>query len=197
MASAREKLLRAAGQRFYADGITATGVDAIVAEAGVAKMSLYNNFASKQELVVTYLERRHEEWLGFLAARLAASAGPDERVLAVFDAYLDHAALHYEGGFRGCGGLNGAAELPVGHPGREAVRRHKNEVRQILAGLCAEAGVESPDRVAGHLFLLVEGGVVSAGLSGNSERLLEAREVARSVLALATPSAPPGTQSPR
>src|SRR5579871_906261 len=136
MGLAKFKLLDAAARRFYADGIAATGIDAITTEARVAKMSLYNNFASKDELVVAYLDRRHQEWLDLLDQRTRYARTPAQRILAVFDAYLDHANLAYEHGFRGCGLLNGAAELPVGHPGRESVRNHKQEVRRILAERC-------------------------------------------------------------
>jgi AcrR family transcriptional regulator len=183
MGAAREKLLVAAERKFYANGITATGIDAVVAEAQVAKMSLYNNFSSKDDLVAAYLDRRHTEWLRLLARRLEMGTDPAARVLAVFDAYLDHAAFAYEKGFRGCGLLNGAAELPVGHPGREAVRAHKAEVQGILVGLVADAGVANPESVGEHLYLLVEGGVVSAGLDGHPERLHRARRLAATVLA--------------
>jgi AcrR family transcriptional regulator len=182
MGVAKEKLLEAAGRRFYADGIAATGIDAITAEAQVAKMSLYNNFSSKDELVVAYLDRRHAEWLGLLEQRTQQAASGLERVLAVFDAYLDHAELAYAHGFRGCGLLNGAAELPVGHPGRETVRLHKDEVRRILIERCAAAGAPDAEQLGEHLFLLAEGGVVSAGLEGDPERLHRARSLARLIL---------------
>jgi AcrR family transcriptional regulator len=179
-------LLKAAERRFYADGIAATGIDTVVAEAGVARMSLYNNFGSKDNLIAAYLDRRHAEWLELLARRLEQAADARGRVLAVFDAYLDHAAFAYDKGFRGCGLLNGAAELPVGHPGRESVRVHKNEVEQALVDLVAEAGVADARAVGEHLYLLVEGGVVSAGLDGNPERLVHARRLAEAILAEAS-----------
>src|SRR4051794_17680717 len=106
---ARARILDAAARRFYADGIAATGIDAITAGAGVAKMSLYNNFASKDALVAAYIDQRHEEWLDLYRARITDSATAQERVLAVFDAYIDHAAAAYDHGFRGCGLLNAAA----------------------------------------------------------------------------------------
>ena len=182
MGQAKEKLLEAAARRFYVDGIAATGIDAITAEAHVAKMSLYNNFASKDELVLAYLDRRHTEWLGLLEARTRRARNATEGVLAVFDAYLDHAQLAFAHGFRGCGLLNGAAELPVGHPGRQSVRAHKDEVRRILTERCAAAGLADAGRLGEHLFLLVEGGVVSAGVEGNPDRLRHARSLARQLL---------------
>ncbi|MFD8826886.1 TetR/AcrR family transcriptional regulator [Streptomyces sp. NPDC059605] len=129
---ARGRILEAAARRFYADGVAATGIDTITAEAGVAKMSLYNNFDSKADLVTAYLGARHEEWLGLYRRRLADTGTPRDAVLAVFDAYADHAGLAYEHGFRGCGLLNAAAELPTGHEGRAVVRRHKEEVEGLL-----------------------------------------------------------------
>src|SRR3954452_14230049 len=100
--SARERLLQAAAECFYALGGTATVIDTITAAAGVAKMSLYNNFASKDELVLAYLQARHEEWLTLYRSRLEMGTGPRDGVAAVFDAYIDHAEMAYQHGFRGC-----------------------------------------------------------------------------------------------
>lgn len=182
MAKAKDKLLDAAAKRFYVDGIAATGIDAITAEAQVAKMSLYNNFSCKDELVLAYLDRRHVEWLALLERRTRRARSATERVLAVFDAYLDHAKLAFAHGFRGCGLLNAAAELPVGHAGRERVRAHKAEVRQILIERCTAAGVTGAAQLGEHLFLLVEGGVASAGVEGNPDQLRRARRLARRLL---------------
>ncbi|MEE2522417.1 TetR/AcrR family transcriptional regulator [Pseudarthrobacter sp. J47] len=182
---ARDALLEAAARRFYADGLAGTGIDAITAEAGVAKKSLYNNFASKAELVSAYLDARHQEWLELYRARLAKAGNPKERVLAVFDAYADHANFAYSHGFRGCGLLNAAAELPVGDPGREAVRRHKEEVEALLAGHVAEALKQSPRETAAmahHLAFLLEGSMVRAGLEGNDRCIREARRIAAAML---------------
>src|SRR4051812_7295502 len=121
--SARERLMAAAAECFYDHGVNGTGIDTITAAAGVAKMSLYNNFASKDDLVLAYLEARHEEWLGLYRDRLAEATDARQRVAVVFDAYVDHAEMAYRHGFRGCGLLNAAAELPVGAPGRDLVRR--------------------------------------------------------------------------
>ncbi len=177
---AREALLQAAARRFYADGLAGTGIDAITAEAGVAKKSLYNNFSSKAELVGAYLEARHAEWLELYHARLEGAADGRERILAVFDAYADHAGLAYEHGFRGCGLLNAAAELPAGDPGRAAVRGHKEEVEALLAEhlaeLLPESGGVAP--MARHLAFLLEGSMARAGLEGNDRCIREARRIA-------------------
>ncbi|MET8579785.1 TetR/AcrR family transcriptional regulator [Streptomyces collinus] len=182
---ARQRLLAAAARRFYADGVAATGIDTITAEAGVAKMSLYNNFSSKAELVRAYLDARHAEWLGLYRARLERARGPREGVLAVFDAYADHAEFAYERGFRGCGLLNAAAELPAGDEGRAVVRAHKEEVERLIAGHLAELLPGRPGEAratAEHLAFLLEGAMARAGLEGDGDRVRHARAIAAALL---------------
>ncbi|MBB5702860.1 AcrR family transcriptional regulator [Ochrobactrum daejeonense] len=182
---ARERLLQAAAELFYDDGISATGIDAIIQRAGVAKQSLYNNFTSKAELVATYLEHRHAEWLGLYEKRLEKAETPLEGILAVFDAYRDHAEFAYEHGFRGCGLLNAAAELPAGDPGREAVRKHKEQVEGLLVEHLNGLIPDNPERVsqlAVQLSFILEGAIMRAGLEGNSARLGEARAMVATVL---------------
>lgn len=183
---ARLLLLEAAARLFYSHGVGATGIDAITSEAGVAKKSLYNNFASKAELVAAYLEARHAEWLGLYSHRVEGAKSPRDRVLAVFDAYTDHANLAYQDGFRGCGLLNAAAELPAGAPGRQAVRKHKEAVEELLAVHMAELLPGEDARAAGlarHLAFLLEGAMARAGLEGNDQCLKEGRIIAARLLA--------------
>ncbi|BBJ38187.1 TetR family transcriptional regulator [Streptomyces antimycoticus] len=182
---ARERLLAAAARRFYADGVTATGIDTITTEAGVAKMSLYNNFSSKSDLVRAYLDARHEEWIALYTSRLEQAQNPRDGVLAAFDAYADHAAFAYERGFRGCGLLNAAAELPAGDEGRSVVRRHKEQVERLIAGHLEELLPERPEDVrtmAEHLSFLLEGAMARAGLEGDGSRLRHARAMAAALL---------------
>lgn len=182
---ARERVLAAAARRFYAHGITATGIDTITADAGVAKMSLYNNFSSKADLVLAYLDARHEEWLTRYRSRLERAEGPGDGVLAVFDTYIGSADSTREEAFRGCGLLNAAAELPVGDEGRALVRRHKEEVERLLAEQVAVLLPGRPDAArttSEHLAFLLEGAMVRAGLEGDSGRLRRARAMAARLL---------------
>jgi AcrR family transcriptional regulator len=182
---ARDALMEAAARRFYANGLAGTGIDTITAEAGVAKKSLYNNFASKADLVAAYLDARHEEWLGLYRARSAKATTPTEGILAVFDAYADHANLAYENGFRGCGLLNAASELPAGDPGRAVVRRHKEEVEALLSGHLAELLPKDPTQarnIARHLAFLLEGSMARAGLEGNDSCIQDARQMAANLI---------------
>lgn len=181
--SARGKLLEAASRLFYAHGMTATGIDAVTTEAGVAKMSLYNNFSSKEELTLAYLHERHLEWLDLYQHRMEGARTPRERVLAVFDAYIDHALAAYEHGFRGCGLLNAAAELPAGAPGRVRVREHKEQVEALVAGHLEEiADPRQAARIARHCSFLLEGSMARAGLEGSPDRLIEARGIAETLM---------------
>lgn len=183
--TAYDKLLNAARILFYNHGIAGTGIDAIVKRAGVAKKSLYNNFASKDELVAAYLRVRHEEWLALYEKRRQFATTPRERVLAVFKAYEDHAEYAYEHGFRGCGLLNAAAELPAGAPRRQAVREHKEEVEAILTSHLAElmnGEANNAGSVAKHFAFLLEGSISRAGLEGSSHCVAQARVIAEQMM---------------
>ncbi len=184
--SARERLLAAAAECFYAHGVTGTGIDTITATAGVAKMSLYNNFASKDELVLAYLQERHEEWLALYRARLEATDGSGRQgVAAVFDAYADHANAAYVHGFRGCGLLNAAAELPADAPGRKQVRQHKEQVQALLVDHLVQVGTLSMEQVADlglQLSFILEGAMARAGLEGKVELMVRAKDLALAVV---------------
>lgn len=185
--TAREKLLKAAGELFYNQGITATGVDAVITRAGVAKMSLYNNFKSKSELVAAYIEARHQEWLDLFAQRSANLENGWERVLAIFDAYQDHAEFDYENGFRGCGLLNAAAEMPAGSEERQAVNRHKQEVRDLVKSQLAELPLTDDStqyllQLTEHICFLLEGSISLAGLAKDVTAIKRARAMADSLI---------------
>src|ERR1700733_14667329 len=91
--SARERLLAAADELFYRDGVRSTGIDAVIEKAGVAKGSLYYIFGGKDELVAAYLRGRLEKWREGVEAAQASAADPDAKILAVFDAIADYVSL--------------------------------------------------------------------------------------------------------
>lgn len=184
--SARDKLLSAAQLLFYDEGICATGIDAIVRQAGVAKKSLYNNFASKADLVNQYIEARHAEWLALYEVRVRDAVTPGDGILAVFDAYRDHAEFACAHGFRGCGLLNAAAELPTDSPGRQAVKWHKDQVESILVDHLTRLLPGNGARVrtlAKHLSFLLEGSITRAGLEGSSASIVAAKAMATDMIA--------------
>ncbi|GAB2936720.1 TetR/AcrR family transcriptional regulator [Rhodococcus aerolatus] len=153
--SARERLLRAADELFYAEGIASTGVDAVVDRAGVATGSLYNNFGGKDGLVAAYLTDRDERWRAIWQACVAEQDDPVERVLAVFTAvqrWGGVADVH-----RGCALLAAAVQLPAGHPGQQVAADHKRHLAARLRELCAAAGVPDPSGAAADVLLVYEG----------------------------------------
>ncbi|CAM0590074.1 TetR/AcrR family transcriptional regulator [Acinetobacter baumannii] len=182
--TARQKILDAAATLFYNDGITATGINTVTAKADVAKMSLYNNFSSKGELVDAYIAARHQEWLDLYQKRLEKTKTAKEAILAVFDAYQDHAEFAYEKGFRGCGLLNAAAEFPANSSGRNAVRQHKEQVEAIVAEHLNHLLKDSQrvSYIASQLSFLLEGSMARAGLEGSSRQLQLARQMAEDIL---------------
>lgn len=182
--SAKQKILKAAATLFYNDGISNTGINAITDKAGVAKMSLYNNFSTKSELVALYIYQRHQEWLALYQKRLLTTGTPKDAILAVFDAYQDHAEFAYEKGFRGCGLLNAAAEFAADTPERTAVKKHKEEVEAIIAThLSNMISCQERIKTLSLLFsFLLEGSIVRAGLEGGSEKICSARLIVQDML---------------
>src|SRR5260370_30085057 len=109
--SPRDRLLDAASELFYAEGVQSVGINRVIEHAGVAKDSLYRTFGSKEELVCAYLKARHEETLAVLRSAVAATEDPIGRLLAVFDA---QARLFRTPDFRGCAFTAAAAQANPG-----------------------------------------------------------------------------------
>jgi AcrR family transcriptional regulator len=159
--SARERLLAAANDLFYAEGVQTVGIDRIIEQAGVAKASLYNTFGSKENLVRAYLVARHQETLVGLQRAVDRHTDPRRRLLAVFDA---QAELFADPGFRGCAFITASAEAPDGGVIQGATDDFRAEVRSLFTKLARDAGAPDPARLGRQLQLLYDGGGVSAQL---------------------------------
>ncbi|MGW1610617.1 TetR/AcrR family transcriptional regulator [Streptomyces sp. NPDC002285] len=179
-ATAREQALDAAEQLFYGRGIQSVGMDDIRGASGVSLKRLYQLFPAKEQLVEAYLERRDVRWRGQLAAYVEErQANPEQRLLAIFD-WLEE--WFGEADFRGCAWINSYGELGArSQRVADQVRAHKRAFRDYLASLVTAAGL--PDALAGQLYLLAEGAMVTAGITGTAQPAGEAREAARSLLA--------------
>jgi AcrR family transcriptional regulator len=179
VAEARERILRTAYELFRHHGITAVGVDRIVAEAGVAKTTLYRHFRSKDELVLAVLERHEQLWLGWLEAEVALrGTTPVERLLAVFDAFEE---WFRQGDYRGCLFLNTLLEAHDQPSVAEAAEERLAAVRVFLRTLAEPAGFDDPDELARQVQLLMFGSIM-ASMNGDREAAQRARALARSVL---------------
>lgn len=167
----RERILRAARELFYRDGIGAVSVEAIATTAGTNKMTLYRHFSSKDELVAAYLSELAGEGDSLWDAASAAHPGDPEAQLR----YLLKHVSQFESAGRGCALANAAVELTEPrHPARRVIEAHKRRQRERLVALVRAAGYLKPERVADELFLLVEGArvsVQSVGREGPGSRL--------------------------
>jgi AcrR family transcriptional regulator len=194
--SRSDHLVQTALQLFMSDGFHATGIDAILAEAGCAKMTLYNHFKSKNELIVAALERRDRawrEWLQEAVERRASS--PRDRMLAIFVALEEW----YRRDFRGCAFINASAEYSRrNHPIHRAAARHKAQVHRYVCGLAASAGAAAPRVLADQLCLLIEGATVLAQVTGDATQARKARRAAATLIkgALGGRTAAPGRRVP-
>jgi AcrR family transcriptional regulator len=178
-ASARERLLAAADELFYAEGVQSVGIDRIIEHAGVAKASLYNVFGSKEALVNAYVESRHRDTIERLKAAVARHRDPRKRLLAVFDA---QGALFAEPGFRGCAILTATAETADGSLIDKAAVDYRAEMLALLTDLARAAGVANPARLARQLHLVYDGAGVAARMDHDPSIARSARAAANALL---------------
>lgn len=179
---ARDKVLEVAGDLFYRKGIRAVGVDEIVRKAGVAKISLYRNFASKDDLVVAYLQDRNVEfWRQWDEAFSRYESEPRSQLRSIMS-YL--ARRTTAPGYRGCPFINYAAEFPEPeHPGHRVVEANKREWRRRLTRIANACGAARPKPLADGLMLLVEGAYAISQTLGGSKG--PGKEIASAAAALA------------
>lgn len=161
---ARERVLEAAGALFYRDSVHAVGVDAIARKAGVAKISLYRNYDSKDDLVVAYLARRRADfWHQWDDAFARYAQDPRAQLDAIMGYLAERTA---QPGYRGCPFLNFCCEFPEdSHPGRAIAEAVKREMSQRLLRIARALGVHEPKRLAEALLLLVEGAYATSQTS--------------------------------
>lgn len=177
-----ERIIAAARQLFCREGIHATGIDRILAEAGSAKMTLYNQFGSKERLVEVVLLRESEEWCAwFRAALTAAGDTPRARLDALF-AVLRQWFERQD--YMGCAIMNAVAEYPKGDPRIHAIAlEHKGHVGGILKDLIAQAGCRRPEELLAELAILVDGAIVAALIADDPAVAEAAGRIAKLVIA--------------
>ncbi|MGQ7932187.1 TetR/AcrR family transcriptional regulator [Paraburkholderia sp. D1E] len=157
----RERVLAAAAELFYAEGIRATGVEAIAARANTTKMALYRHFQSKDALVVEWLRKvAAHYWAAFDAIESAHAGDSRAQILGWATFIADEVAAWSH---RGCPFINSIAELPDrNHPARQLIEEHKARQLKRLARLCKSAGLASPDDTASEIMFVLEGVQVAA-----------------------------------
>jgi len=180
-ADARERILSTAYRLFCAHGTRAVGIDRVIAEAGVAKMSVYRHFRSKDDLVLAVLDRRAEVWTqGWVQAETAARAStPAGQLLAIFEIFDE---WFRRPGFEGCTFINLLLEISDTDSAiHQRSREHLRLIRQFLRGLAQDAGVRDPDLFARQWHILMKGSIVAAG-EGDVDAALRAQAMGRLLL---------------
>jgi AcrR family transcriptional regulator len=157
---ARDHILEVAGRLFYNVGIRAIGVDTIVAEAGVAKTTLYDHFPSKDHLITAYLEGRDVAFWEFFEQSMAQHPDdPHQQLLDIFDRLEMMISSEQS---LGCPFLNAAAEFPdVEQPAHQIVIAHKQKVRERFAKIAQTLGIAHYEQLGDQLLLLLDGGFAS------------------------------------
>ena len=177
--SPRDRLLAAADELFYAEGVHVVGVDRIVERAGVAKASLYSIFGSKEELVRAYLEQHLQRRQKRIAHILAAHNTPRERLLGVF---AEVEGLLAESKFRGCRFISAAAEARPGDTSELMAEQYRAWLRSLFTELGEAAGASHAQELGRQLALLYDGAAIAARM--DPDRAGAAKAVHSAVVAL-------------
>lgn len=180
--SPRERLLEAAGELFYTEGVHTVGIDRVIERAGVAKASLYSTFGSKDGLVKAYLEEYHDRMISRRRAAAEAESDPVAAILAVFDSL---ARDYQRPDYNGCAFSGARAEEPAGGQVDAAARAYRAEMREIFRELCVKAGAREPELLAWQLQLLYSGGAESAKIERDAEVAAAQRAAVETLVASA------------
>ena len=177
--SARERLLAAANELFYNEGVHTVGIDRVIEQAGVAKASLYNTFGSKDELVRAYLETRQVSVTQRIMQAVDRYDTPRERLLAVFEGQGD---LFAQPDYRGCAFARASAESHPGDLVEQAADNYRRWVRELLTELATQAGAPEPGVLARQLHLLYDGSGQAARMDHDPAAAAAARSAASVLL---------------
>ncbi len=176
---ARERLLWAANELFYAEGFNTVGIDRIIERAGVAKASLYNTFGSKDALVRAYLEGRHGMRRARIEQRIAPLMNGRAKILAIFDEMRERAG---EPGFRGCAFIRASAEFREGSCVRSVCEASRGWLLDLFRSLAKDAGARDEGELASQLMVLYDGAAVSGQMGGDGQAAHVARSVAEQIV---------------
>jgi AcrR family transcriptional regulator len=186
--TARDRLLAAANELFYDEGIQTVGIDRIIEHAGVAKASLYSTFGSKDELIRAYLESRAQGRRDAIERALAEAHTPRARLLSVFDVLE---TMFRRPGFHGCAFVNASAEARPGSAAEQASAVYREWARDLFLRLATEADAPRPAELARQLHLLYDGALISARMDRDPGIANLARATASMLIDAALPAEVP------
>ncbi len=178
---ARDRILMTATRLFYARGIRSTGIDLIIAESGVAKMTFYRHFPSKQVLILEYLQTAQCLWFDHFVADLSKkSKDPRKRLLLAFDLLED---WFNDKSFDGCALVKAAGEGWDRSEVEQALARtEKNRIAQLFTDLARDAGLRRPELLGEQWVLLIDGAIVRAQIDANPKWAKVAKSLAEFAL---------------
>lgn len=176
--SARERLLEAANELFYAEGVHTVGIDRVIERAGVAKASLYSTFGSKEELVRAYLQERADRRRRRMTSYMDRYDTPRGKILAIFEAQAEGCATP---GYRGCAFINASAEGPRGAAPR-VCDDTRAWFRDLLTDLARELGAKAPEQLADQLAMVYDGVAVAASMDEATQAPARARAMVELLL---------------
>jgi len=185
----RQRLIDAAGRRFYRDGFRNVGIDQILADVGISKTAFYKHFECKEDLMLAALESQNALMLETFRSMARERGGPTPtgQLLAVFDV-VEHFIESDD--FQGCIFVNVAMEFPLPHePAHIAAAKNKQAIEDMIHELAIEAGAFEPRALARELCLIMEGAYVTRHVTGNKQTVEIARRVAELVIAAGCPVA--------
>ncbi|MGV8876645.1 MAG: TetR/AcrR family transcriptional regulator [Rhodoglobus sp.] len=175
--TSRMRLLASAAVLFYSQGINATGIDTVIAHAGVAKGSMYHHFASKEVLIAAYLDAQADAWLARMVAVDDEQQTSAERVALVFSALADQVDA---GTFHGCPFTNAAIECPAMADVQTAIARYRRMLHDHIASLLRGVGGES---LIATVTIIYDGALTSAKLTGRSDGVRDVAGFVRTLIA--------------
>lgn len=164
---ARERMLLTAHELFYRDGIRATGIDRVIAQSGVTKVTFYRHFPSKNDLILAFLDFRHQRWMAWFTDALQRHGGTVQALVPALAEWFG------EDNYRGCAFINSVGELGPSLPGvLDVAQRHKNDMVTAIANLLPQSGQREPDAQA--MALAVDGAIVRAQMDRHPDAALQA-----------------------
>ncbi|GAA3623529.1 TetR/AcrR family transcriptional regulator [Flavivirga jejuensis] len=179
----KERIIETASNLFYHNGYNQTGINQIIAEAGVAKASMYQHFRSKEDIAVTYLTNRHIMWMGKLLDFVSTENTSKEKIIRCFDYLIKWLS---EANFRGCGWQNIITDLPKDHDKiRNQAINHKNELRNYIHALLKEEAkysIDQAEQLGDQILILIEGAIILSQIQKNEWPIVAAKNASISLL---------------
>ncbi len=177
MTKAKEKILNAASRLFHEQGYNSTGINEIIAAANIAKSTLYQHFASKDQLCIAFLERRHQQWFAQLCQVVDPVVGEQAKLLALFDFIMQ---MNEKEEFRGCSFLNILSEISVEEQSAilQVIQQHKTDLQDYITAISQGTYAHLAD----HIYFLFESAIIESQLYREQTPVLKIKNIVKSLL---------------